>query len=96
MSLKRFVLVLFVACVPVVAASSHASPFVQVAANTDYYGAYYDGHYGQILDGYWGRDDKYWYQDGSENWHEDDGTHFQHDPADGFKRVQGSGGPRQH
>jgi len=68
MSLKRLVPVLFVACMPVVISSSHASPFVQVAANSDYYTAYYDGHYGPILDGYWGRDGKYWYQDRNENW----------------------------
>jgi hypothetical protein len=76
-------------------AAAHAGAFVQVADN-DYYSAYYDGKYGQILDGYWGRDGKFWYEDRSGDWHEDDGSHFQHDSADGFKRVQGSGGPRSH
>lgn len=96
MSLKRLVPVLIIACLPSLAASSQADPLVQVAVNSDYYTAYYDGHYGQIIDGYWGRDGKFWYEDRGENWHKDDGTHFQRDPADGLTHVQGSGGVRDH
>ncbi len=96
MSLKRLVPVLVAAGLACSAAAANASHYVQLAANNDYYTAYYDGHYGPITDGYWGRDGKFWYEDRSDNWHEDDGTPFQRDPADGFKHVQGSGGQREH